>query len=80
MFLQTGKCNTPFYALHKFFPTLPIICAQVVENIFCKIQEAGPLKLEKNVQSSNTLAIPADSYKFQTRLSFRGKIPVSYRQ
>jgi hypothetical protein len=29
MFLQIGKRYKPFLALHQFFPTLPIIWAQV---------------------------------------------------
>jgi hypothetical protein len=29
LFLQIGKCYTPFSVLHQLFPTLPIICAQV---------------------------------------------------
>jgi hypothetical protein len=29
MLLQIGKSYTPFSALHQFFFTLPIICAQV---------------------------------------------------
>jgi hypothetical protein len=32
----------------QFFPTLPLIWAQQWwQNIFCEIQEAGPLKLKK---------------------------------
>jgi hypothetical protein len=34
MFLQIGKRFTPFSALHQFFPTLPIICAQVAAKCF----------------------------------------------
>jgi hypothetical protein len=30
MFLKIGKRYTPFSSLHQFFPTLPIIWAQVV--------------------------------------------------
>jgi hypothetical protein len=34
MFLQIGEHYTPFSALHQFFPTLPIICAQVAAKRF----------------------------------------------
>jgi hypothetical protein len=47
VFLQTGKRYTPFSALHQFFPTLPIICAQVAEKRLCEIQDSVPLKLKK---------------------------------
>jgi hypothetical protein len=59
-FLQIGKRHTPFSALHQFFPTLPLIWAQVAAKLFCEIQEASPLKLKKNVQRPDTKAIPAD--------------------
>ncbi len=36
MFLQIGKQYTPFSALHQFFPTLPIICAQVAAKRFMR--------------------------------------------
>jgi hypothetical protein len=36
MFLQIGKHYTPFLALHQFFPTLPIIFAQVVAKHFMR--------------------------------------------
>jgi hypothetical protein len=58
--LQIGKRCTSFSALHQFFPTLPLIWAQVAAKLFCEIQEAGPLKLKKNVQRPDTKAIPAD--------------------
>jgi hypothetical protein len=58
MFLQIDKRHTPLLALHLFFPTLPIIWAQVAANVFGKIQDGGPLKLKKNVQHPNTMAIP----------------------
>jgi hypothetical protein len=34
IFLQNGKRYTPSSALHQFFPTLPIICAQVAAKRF----------------------------------------------
>jgi hypothetical protein len=34
MFLHIGKRYTSFSALYKFFPTLPIICAQVAVKRF----------------------------------------------
>jgi hypothetical protein len=34
MFLQIGKGYTSFLALHQFFPTLPIIWAQVAAKRF----------------------------------------------
>jgi hypothetical protein len=36
MFLQIGKRYTPFSALHQFFSTLPIICAQVAAKHFMR--------------------------------------------
>ncbi len=44
---------TPFSALHQFFPMLPIIWAQVVPNIFCKILDGVPLN--KKVTSAPVL-------------------------
>jgi hypothetical protein len=46
MFLQIGKRYTPFSALHQFFPTVPIICAQVAAKRFMSIQDSVPLKLK----------------------------------
>jgi hypothetical protein len=34
MFLQIGQCYTPLSGLHQFFPTLPIIGAQVAAKRF----------------------------------------------
>ncbi len=34
VFLQIGKRYTPFSAFHQFFPTLPIIWAQVAAKRF----------------------------------------------
>jgi hypothetical protein len=36
MFLQIVKSYTPFSALHQFFPTLLIICAQVAAKQFMR--------------------------------------------
>ncbi len=58
MFLQIGKHYTPFSALHQFFPTLPIIFAQVAKKVLCEIQDSVPLKLKNNVQRPNTKALP----------------------
>jgi hypothetical protein len=58
MFLQIDQRHTPLSALHQFFPTLPIIWAQVVAKRFFEIQDGGPLKLKKNVQRPNIRAIP----------------------
>jgi hypothetical protein len=57
MFLQIDKHHTPLSALYLFFPTLPIIWAQVAAKYFCKIQNGGPLKLKKNVQRPNTIEL-----------------------
>ncbi len=46
MFLQIGKLYTPFSALHQFFPTLPIICAQVAAKHFMRNTRWCPLKLK----------------------------------
>jgi hypothetical protein len=58
MFLQIDERHTPLTALHLLFLTLPIIWAQVAVNVFCEIQNGGPLKLKKDVQRHNTRAIP----------------------
>ncbi len=58
MFLQIGKCYTPFLALHQFFPILPIICAQVAAKLLYAIQDGVHLKLKNNVQRPNTEALP----------------------
>jgi hypothetical protein len=46
MFLQIRKPYTPFSALHQFFPTLPIICAQVVAKRFVRIARWCPFKIK----------------------------------
>jgi hypothetical protein len=56
MFLQIGKRYTPFSVLHKFSPTLPIICAQVAAKLF--MRNSVPLKLKNNVQRPNNEALP----------------------
>ncbi len=45
----------------------------------CKIQDGGPLRLEKNVQRPNTRAIPVDWYKILTHRTFHRTIPLRYR-
>jgi hypothetical protein len=59
MFLQVGKCDAPYLALHQFFHTLQTIWAQVAAQHFCKIQDGGPLK-NVYIQHPNTRAIPVD--------------------
>ncbi len=56
IFLQIGKRYAPFLALQQFFPTLPIICAQVAAK--CFMQNSVPLQLKGNVQRPNTEALP----------------------
>ncbi len=58
MFLQIGKRYTPFSALHQFFPTLPIICAQVVAKHFLQNTRQCPFNIKKNIQRPNTEAFP----------------------
>ncbi len=58
MFLQIGKRYIPFSELHQFFPTLPIIWAQVAAKRFSEIQDDVPLKLKNYVQRPNTEALP----------------------
>jgi hypothetical protein len=58
MFLQIGKCYTQFSALHQFFTTLPIICAEVAAKCFMQNTRRCPLKLKNNVQRPNTEALP----------------------
>jgi hypothetical protein len=61
MFIQIGKRYTPFSALHQFFPTLPINCAQVAAKCFMRNTRWCLFKIEKNnVQRPNTRAIPVD--------------------
>jgi hypothetical protein len=47
MFIQIGKCYTPFSALHQFFPTLPINCAQVGVKRFMRNTRWRPFKIKK---------------------------------
>ncbi len=47
MFLQIGKRYTPFSALHQFFPTLPIICAQVAAKRVMRNSRYRPFKMKK---------------------------------
>jgi hypothetical protein len=47
MFLQIGKCYTPFSALCQFFLTLPIICAQVAAKRFMRNTRWRPFKIKK---------------------------------
>jgi hypothetical protein len=58
MFLQIGKRYTPFSAVHKFFPTLPIIYAQVAAKLFMPNARWCPFKLKNNVLPPNTEALP----------------------
>jgi hypothetical protein len=58
MFLQTDMRHTPFSALHLFFPTLPIICAQVAAKRFFAKFKMVALKKKKNAQHPNIRAIP----------------------
>jgi hypothetical protein len=58
MFLQIGRRYTPFSALHQFFPTLPIICAQVAAKRFLQNTRQCPFNIENNVQRPNTEALP----------------------
>jgi hypothetical protein len=47
MFLQIGKHYTPFSTLRQFFPTLPIICAQVAEKCFMQNTRWYPFQIKK---------------------------------
>jgi hypothetical protein len=47
MFLQIGKRYTPFSALHQFFPTLPLICAQVAAKCLIRNTRKCPFKIKK---------------------------------
>jgi hypothetical protein len=58
MFLQIGKRYTPFSALHQFFPTLPIICAQVTVKRIMQNTRWCPFKIKNIVQHPNTEALP----------------------
>jgi hypothetical protein len=49
IFLQTGKRYTPFSALQQFFPTLPVICAQVVTKRFMRKYKKVSLKKKKKI-------------------------------
>jgi hypothetical protein len=52
MFLQIGKRYTPFSAFHQFFPTLPIICAQVAAKRFMRITRWCPFKIKKKMSNA----------------------------
>jgi hypothetical protein len=60
MFIQIGKRYTPFSALHQFFPTLPINCAQEAAKRFMRNTRWCPFKIKNNVQRPNARAIPVD--------------------
>ncbi len=47
MFIQIGKRYTPFSALHQFFLTLPINCAQVVAKRLMRNTSWCPFKIKK---------------------------------
>jgi hypothetical protein len=47
MFLQIVKRYTAFSELHQFFPTLPIICAQVAAKCFMRNTRWCPFKVKK---------------------------------
>jgi hypothetical protein len=47
MFIQIGKRYTPFSALHQFFPTLLINCAQVAAKRFVLNTRWCPFKIKK---------------------------------
>ncbi len=76
-FLQIGKHYTPFSALHQFFPTLPIICAQVTAKRFMQNTRWCPFKIKNNVQRPNTEALTAWLTPLLTHLSFRWTIPLN---
>jgi hypothetical protein len=52
MFIQIGKRYTPFSALHQFFPTLPINCAQVAAKRFVRNTRWCPFKIKKIMSSA----------------------------
>jgi hypothetical protein len=73
LFLQIGKCYTPFTALHQFFPTLPIICAQVAAKRFMQYTRYCPFN--KIMSSAPILKhITHRLTPFSTHLSFRWTI------
>ncbi len=45
MFIQIGRRYPPFSALHQFFPTLPINCAQVAAKGFMRKTRWFPFKI-----------------------------------
>jgi hypothetical protein len=47
MFFQIGRRYTPFSALHHFFPTLPIIYAQVAAKHFWRNTLSWPFEIKK---------------------------------
>jgi hypothetical protein len=60
MFLQIGKRYTLFSGLHQFFPTLPIICAQVAAKCFRQITRWCPFKIKQQCPAPqySTEALP----------------------
>jgi hypothetical protein len=55
MFLQIGKRYTSLSALHLFFPTLPIIWAQVAVKRYLQNSRWWPFKIKKKMFSTPTL-------------------------
>jgi hypothetical protein len=77
MFLQIDERHTPLTVLHLFFPTLPIIWAQVAAKRFWGIQYSGPLKLQKNVKRPNTICTnTCRLIPISTHRSFRWTLPL----
>jgi hypothetical protein len=54
-FLKIGKRYTPFSALHQFFPTLPIIWAQVAAKCVLQNTRWCPFKIKKIMFSAPIL-------------------------
>jgi hypothetical protein len=75
MFLQIGKRYTPFSALHQFFSTLPIICAQVAAKDFMQNTRWCPFNIKNNVQRLNTDIIHRLT-QLSTQLNFRWTVPL----
>jgi hypothetical protein len=76
MFLQIDKRHTPLPALHLFFPTLPIIWAQVAAKRFLRNSRWWPCKIKKECPAPQHHSNTCRLIPISTHLSFRWTIPL----
>jgi hypothetical protein len=80
MFLQIDKRHTPLSALHLFFPTLPIICAQEAAKRFLQNSIWRPFKIKKECPAPQHYSNTCRLIPILTHRSFRWTIPLRAHQ